>query len=101
MASCTPGRNAPAFCLSIEDIECPQADIKDFILIESDFVTHSGGVSISAAGPPVAADASLASASNNPAARTALVLRFRFEACFARDMVFDQMSLKIALAPIT
>ena len=55
-------------------------------------------VSISAVDPLVAADAPLASDNDNPAAPntgTALPLRFRFEACFAGNMVespieFDQ-----------
>jgi hypothetical protein len=48
------------------------------------------GVSISAAGLPIAADAPLASDNDNPAALntgTALMLRLRFvEACFACDI---------------
>ena len=47
-------------------------------------------ISISAVDPLVAADAPLASDNDNPAAPntgTALPLRFRFEACFARNMV--------------
>jgi hypothetical protein len=47
-------------------------------------------VSTSAAVPPLAADAPLASDKDNPAAPntgTALLLRFRLEACFACDMV--------------
>ena len=47
-------------------------------------------VGISAAGTSVAADAPLASDNDNPAAPnngTAHARLFRFEACFARDMV--------------
>jgi hypothetical protein len=47
-------------------------------------------VGISAADPPVPADAPLASDNDNPAAPnngTAHARRFRFEACFACDMV--------------
>jgi hypothetical protein len=67
--------------LFIEDIERRQADVRDFLLTESDFVRCRPN---GCRGCAVASDNDNPAAPNNGTAHARL---FRFETCFAFDMV--------------
>jgi hypothetical protein len=69
----------------VEDIECRQADVRDFLLTESNYGTRfcvcDGTFAvgdIADAPPPIAKDIPAA-----PNAGKAIFRRFRFETCFA------------------
>jgi hypothetical protein len=74
----------------VEDMECRQTNLGNFLLAQCNFVSHSCvRDSTSAAGVLLAPYAPLASVNDNPAAPktgTALIRRSALEACFARDM---------------